>query len=141
MNVHNSRKRHHSYSGIRIRDWISNGFTLRDLELLRKFVHNKIVYNNVSVSKLRKFYESVVKMRAFIHDPDSCKRLAYKMYVLLHYELGRDKNPGVRILLDNIISPAIKELDNSNWDSNKLRNFIDLMESVVAFHREKTKQN
>ena len=121
--------------------WLTVGPSLHELENLRRFIHEKVVRNNVSVSKLRKFYESVVKMRAFINDTDTCKRLAYKMFVILHYELGRERNEGLKALLNDLVRPAIRELDRSNWDVKKMKNFVELMEAVVAFHREKARKN
>lgn len=123
-----------------VKHWIENGASnLASLKQLREYVEGGL--KQLSVTKMRKFYESVVKIRNNVQDLDRARRMSYKMVILLRYELGRATQQKEQRSLEKLlclIEQGIESVEQSGWnEKERVVYFLDLMEAVVAFHREK----
>ena len=109
--------------------WIKDGSPkLADLNKLAEYVQGEIA-QRVSVTKMRKFYESVVKIRSFAANPDRARRLAYKMVVLLRYDMWREGDrcrKGLECLY-KLVSSAVQAADEQKWSGSAVQNFLDLI--------------
>ncbi len=122
-----------------IQNWIKNGADLEKMKRLRGNTHRQLA-QKISVGKIRKFYQEVVKFSALLDmgaDTSVLYRKVLRIYMLLAYEKGRQQLPSSLV---KFLEEAVNNLEQ-NAPKENYWNFKMLMEALVAFHREKAKKN
>lgn len=89
---------------------------------------------SLSSSQLRKFFGAVKKIQAdFANQKGDIILLDPK----LAYAVGRDtgkKKTKIKIFYEELLRDLIR---NVNEDKKRFKNFVDVFESIIAYHREK----
>ncbi|NPA33868.1 MAG: type III-A CRISPR-associated protein Csm2 [Chlorobi bacterium] len=142
-----------------VKKWLNESLTPYDkAEALAKFVVNNLRYvkcpdekndkfslGGLSLSKMRKFYEQVSKLRAFVQNYQGnnenlwkeFEAMIMKLDVIIAYEMGRNSGERAYYELRQLIREAYKKISNlKSLDYRKnVHVFIDFMESLIAYHR------
>ncbi len=107
---------------------------IKDTEILKKWGHYLAEGNDkvkVKTSQLRKFFGAVKKIQA---DFENQKHEIILLLPKLAYAVGRNKeNSKIKDFYD-LLEPLIKDI---NEDKKKFKNFVNIFEAIVAYHKEK----
>lgn len=111
---------------------------VKDVSLMREWGH--FLANgrdSVKTSQLRKFFGAVKKIQA---DFDNSKGEIVLLSPKLAYAVGRavSKNPKSKIKdFYVVLSPLIESIGE---DKKKFKNFVNVFEAIVAYHKEIAKE-
>jgi len=104
-----------------------------DTELMKEWGHYLATGSEkekVKTTQLRKFFGAVKKIQA---DFENKKNEIVLLSPKLAYAVGRNKNNKVKDLY-SLLNPLI---NNINEDKKKFKNFVNVFEAIVAYHKEK----
>lgn len=121
---------------------LDNG--IKDIEIykewghyLAKKVNEKGRPKELTTSQLRKFFGAIKQIQV---DFDNKKREIILLDAKLAYAVGRDTNKPKSKITDfyNLLSPLIKGIKE---DPMRFKNFVNIVEAIVAYHKEKESEN
>ena len=116
-------------------DVLKDGAT--DVKLYQLWGHylaEKDDLNGLSSSQLRKFFGALKKIQA---DFDKLKGEIVLLDPKLAYAVGRDTGKTktkIKVFYEEILRDLIRNIDE---DKKRFKNFVDVFESIVAYHRER----
>lgn len=123
-------------------DVLKNG--LKDIEIVRKWgyylAENSPELGQLSSSQLRKFFGAVKKIQA---DFDNQKSEIVLLEPKLAYAVGRDFDKQKQKQKTKIkefyemLRDLIQKVGSDNDSKKRFKRFVDVFESIVAFHKEK----
>ncbi len=103
---------------------------IKEINLCREWGHFLAEGNEkVKTTQIRKFFGAVKKIQA---DFDQSKSEIVLLNPKLAYAVGRNKNSKVKDLYI-VLSPLIDEIGE---DKDRFKNFVNIFEAIVAYHKE-----
>jgi CRISPR-associated protein Csm2 len=103
---------------------------VKDVSLMREWGHFLAEgKDSVKTSQLRKFFGAVKKIQA---DFDNSKGEIVLLSPKLAYAVGRNQKSKIKDLY-RVLSPLIEKIGE---DKKKFKNFINVFEAIVAYHKE-----
>jgi CRISPR type III-A-associated protein Csm2 len=97
-----------------------------DLKKQGRFITKK---EAMSSSQIRRFYGAIKRIQA---DFEHLKGEIILLEPKLAYAVGRDKNSSKINEFYKALSPLIREI---NEDETKFKNFVNITEAIVAYHK------
>ena len=108
---------------------------IKDTDKLKKWGHYLSEgKNSIKTSQLRKFFGAVKKIQA---DFDNAKTEIVLLSPKLAYAVGRNKGSKLEDLY-KVLQPLI---DDIKEDKLKFKQFVNVFEAIVAYHKEKSGDN
>ncbi|MCX6252319.1 MAG: type III-A CRISPR-associated protein Csm2 [Bacteroidetes bacterium] len=108
---------------------------IKDTSLLEKWGHYLSEGKNaIKTSQLRKFFGAVKKIQA---DFDYAKTEIVLLSPKLAYAVGRNKDSKLEDLY-KVLQPLI---DDIKEDKLKFKQFVNIFEAIVAYHKEQSGDN
>lgn len=121
-----------------------NGINVNDLKLMEEWgkyfaTKDQHLQNNgrrdtvnpLTTSQIRKFFGEIKRIQA---DFNNLKSEIILLDPKIAYAVGRSKKEGKNKLEDfyNQVSPLLRDI---NQDEKKFKNFVNIIESIVAYHK------
>lgn len=113
---------------------------IKDIDNFRKWGHyfaedQDRYFKKVSTSQLRKFFGALKRIQA---DFDQMKGEVILLDAQLAYAVGRDISNGKQATkikeFYDLIGPLLRAIQE---DKKKFKNFVNVFEAIVAYHKEK----
>jgi len=106
---------------------------VEDIKLIKEWGEYLATKDNEKVksTQLRKFFGAVKRIQA---DFDSNKHEIILLNVKLAYAVGKSNEGNKLKDFFEVIEPLINDV---NEDKNKFKNFVNVFEAIVAYHRAK----
>ncbi len=122
--------------GIYSNEWIDMVLKINKNNVADVIRYSKILANEFSQipsSKLRKFYDYVLKIYEDKNDDWYVK--LYRLKSFIAYNIGKETSSGKKGSLRNFSKVFEKLIDEIDGDNGRFKNFKNFFESVVAYHR------
>ena len=126
----------HNKHSIYSNNWINmvlciNKNNVADVTRYSKILANE--FNQIPSSKLRKFYDYVLKI--YENKNSNWYVELYRLKSFIAYNIGKETSPGKKNALRKFSKIFEKLIDEIDGDDKKFDNFKSFFESVVAYHR------